>query len=401
MSGRAPDADVYVGIMSGTSLDGISAVACTFEQVAAANAAVRVVPTLLAHATRPFAPDERDRLLRAMQQGTAREYCALAVDLAHWLADAGELAISASGVPRARVRAAVSHGQTLWHEPGQSSWQLGQPAVIAERLGVDVVSDLRARDVAVGGQGAPLVSMADVLCFARDDGWRVLQNVGGIGNLTAVPALGSHEPAVAFDTGPGVLIADGVVRTLLPSLLYDVDGVLAAQGQVIASVVEAELTHPYFAAPPPKTTGRELFTPDYISQFIDACRAARADASVADIVATAVAFTATSIAHQMAHFVRSPIVDVLLAGGGADNPSLVRAIARALDAQFGSTAPTVARFTDVFFDGHAKEGVAFALLGWLHLHGRAGNVPSATGARAARVLGSFTPAPHGATGAIA
>lgn len=391
MSEEPAAADVYIGIMSGTSLDGISAVACTFR----AESEHHVVPNLLAHATRPFSPDERDRLLRAMQQGTAREYCALSVDLAHWLADAGELAISAAGVSRDRVRAVASHGQTLWHEPGHSSWQLGQPAVLAERLGVDVVSDLRARDVAVGGQGAPLVSMADTLCFARPSGWRVLQNLGGIGNLTAVPALGDPQRPVAFDTGPGVLIADGIVRTLLPSLLYDVDGVLAAQGQVIQSVVEAELTHPYFASPPPKTTGRELFSSDYITQFIDACRAAQPDASVADLLATAVAFTAASIADQMARFVRSPISDVLLAGGGADNPSLVRAITNALQERLGDAAPPVTRFTDAFFDGHAKEGVAFALLGWLHLQGRVGNVPSATGALAARVLGSLTPAAAG------
>lgn len=379
--------EVYVGLMSGTSLDGISAAAATFAEDGA-----RVTPALLAQAHRPFSPVERERLLAAMRGGTAQEYCRLAVDLGHWLADAAELAITAAGVSRADIRAVVSHGQTLWHEPGHSTWQLGQPAVIAERLQVDVISDLRARDVAAGGQGAPLVSVADVLCFAHHEHWRVLQNLGGIGNLTAVPPLGSHESPIAFDTGPGVVLMDGIVRTMVPHLLYDVDGVLARQGRVLEPVVASMLEQPYFTAPPPKTTGRELFSSDYIAQFIDACRVVQSDASVADLIATAVQCTAASIADQMSRFIPTPPADLLLAGGGADNPSLVHAIDRALAARLGERAPTVRRFSDVFFDGSAKESVAFALLGWLHVRSRAGNIPAATGARAPRVLGTLTPA---------
>ncbi len=379
--------DVFVGLMSGTSLDGISSAAVTFSENGA-----RIVPTLLAQAHRPFTADERARLLAAMQQGSARDYCRLSVDLAHWLADAAELAISASGVERDRVRAVVSHGQTLWHEPGHSTWQLGQPAVIAERLQVDVFSDVRARDVAAGGQGAPLVSVADVLCFAHDTGWRVLQNLGGIGNLTVVPPAGDHEQPVAFDTGPGVVILDGIVRSLVPSLLYDVDGVLAGQGTAINRVVHDALAHAYFADAPPKSTGRELFTPAYIAQFIDDCRTAHPEATVADMLATAVAFTAESIADQMSRFVTAPIEDFIVAGGGADNPVLLSAIQSALHTRLGERAPSVRRFSDVFFDGNAKECVAFALIGWLHVNGRDGTVASATGASGGRVLGSLTPA---------
>jgi anhydro-N-acetylmuramic acid kinase len=383
------EADVFVGIMSGTSLDGITAACVRF-----AESDGRVVPTLLSQVTRPYAPAERARLEAAMQGGTAQAYCTLGVDLAHWLADAAELAITASGVPRRTVRAAVSHGHTLWHEPGHATWQLGQPAVIAERLGCDVISDVRARDMAVGGQGAPLVSMADTLCFAHPTAWRVLQNIGGIGNLTLVPppAESATGAPMAFDTGPGVVIIDAVVRALVPSLSYDVDGLLAAQGTPIAEVLPPLLAHPYFAQQPPKSTGRELFTPDYIAAFLHACGAAAPGASVADIVATAVAFTAHSIADQMARFVTAPVADLVVAGGGADNPTLLVAIDAALRSRLGQAAPAVRRFSDVFFDGNAKEAVAFALLGWLHLQGRAGNVPAATGARAPRVLGTLTPA---------
>jgi anhydro-N-acetylmuramic acid kinase len=220
----------------------------------------------------------------------------------------------------------------------------------------------------------------------------VLQNLGGIGNLTLVPPAGAAGDAIAFDTGPGVVIIDGVVRTLVPSLLYDTDGALARQGTPITKVVSAMRAHPYFESPPPKTTGREWFSTDYISQFIAACRDAHPEASVADVVATAVSFTAESIADQVARFVPVPFTEFVIAGGGGDNPSLVTAIDAALRARLGSGAPHVRRFADLFFDGGAKESVAFALLGWLHVHGRAGNVPSSTGARAPRVLGSFTPA---------
>jgi len=388
MSSLAVSDPLFVGIMSGTSLDGITAACVHF-----ADDGARVVPTLLAHVTRPYAPAERARLVEAMHGGSAQAYCVLSVDLAHWLADAAELAITAAGVSRARVRGVVSHGHTLWHEPGHATWQLGQPAVIAERLGCDVISDVRARDMAVGGQGAPLVSMADTLCFAHASAWRVLQNIGGIGNLTLVPpATMRGGTPMAFDTGPGVVILDAVVHALVPALRYDVDGLLAAQGTPIAAVLPPLLAHPYFAQQPPKSTGRELFSSDYIAGFLDACGAAAPGASVADLVATAVAFTAHSIADQMARFVTAPVADFVVAGGGADNPTLLVAIAQALRARLGDAAPAVRRFSDVFFDGNAKEAVAFALLGWLHLQGRAGNVPSATGARAPRVLGTLTPA---------
>jgi anhydro-N-acetylmuramic acid kinase len=381
-----PD-DVFVGLMSGTSLDGITAACATFHATA-----VRVVPTLLSHVTRPYASAERTRLEEAMQGGSAREYCRLAVDLGAWLADAAEAAIDAAGVPRARVRLVVSHGHTLWHEPGHGTWQLGQPAVIAERLGCAVLADVRSRDMAAGGQGAPLVSRADVLCFAHETAWRVLQNIGGIGNLTLVPPAGVDAPPLAFDTGPGVVVIDAVVRALAPGLTYDVDGALAARGAPLERVVAEALQHPYFAAPPPKTTGRELFTPGYIASFLDACAGDAPGASVADRVATAVAFTAHSIADQMARFVTAPVADVLVSGGGARNPVLLRTLATALTARLGPRAPVVRRFSDVFFDGDAKEAVAFALLGWLHLQGRAGNLPAATGARGPRPLGALVPA---------
>jgi len=242
------------------------------------------------------------------------------------------------------------------------------------------------RDVAAGGQGAPLVAIADRMLFGADGAWRALQNIGGIGNVSVVPPRGVDAPVVAFDTGPGVAIIDGVVRTLSPGLAYDVDGALARRGAPIDIVVGDSLGEPYFTAPPPKSTGRELFNRAYIARFIERCREASPRATNEDIVATAVAFTARSIADAYRRFIRAPIADVVISGGGARNPALVDALTAAL-----SPLP-VRMFDKFFFAGEAKEAVAFAFLGQLFLERRAANVAAATGARGPRVLGKLTPA---------
>jgi anhydro-N-acetylmuramic acid kinase len=384
---QAPPADAFVGLMSGTSLDGISAAVVRFGPRGAAGTGPGE-PELLGFLTHPYAQRDRQRLERAIHDGaTTAEWCQLGFDMGTWLANAAVAVLAESGIARSAVRAIGSHGQTVWHEPGRSTWQIGESAVIAERTGLDVVSDFRVRDIAAGGQGAPLVSVADVLLFAPADGWRALQNVGGIGNVTIVPSGegGTLAGVRAFDTGPGVVVIDGVVRSLRPALPFDVDGQLARRGHVIAGVVEALLADPYFAAPPPKTTGRELFDAAYIERFIERCRSTSASATTEDIVATAVSLTARSIADAYGRFVPEPVGDVLLSGGGARNPALAAAIAEAL-------APRVVRpFADVFFDGEAKEAVAFALLAALHIEGRPGNVPGATGASGPRILGKLTP----------
>ena len=371
----------YVGLMSGTSLDGISAAVARFRDRPDGRPEVELVGVTQREYTRA----ERERLAAALVGASPAEYCRLNFDLGGRLADAAEQAVADAGVDRGEIAAVASHGQTIWHEARHSTWQLGEAAVIAERLGRPVVSDFRVRDVAAGGQGAPLVSVADALLFAAPGAWRALQNLGGIGNVTVVPPGGAYDGLRAFDTGPGVAVIDGVVRALLPALPYDLDGRLALAGRPIDAVVDALLADPYFASAPPKSTGRELFSPAYVAAFVERCRAARPGAPVADVVASAVQLTARSIGDAYHRFVAEPVGDVLVSGGGARNPALFDAIARAL-------APRVVRrFDDVFFDGEAKEAVAFALLGHLHLTGRAGNVPPATGARGGRILGKLTP----------
>jgi anhydro-N-acetylmuramic acid kinase len=372
---------IIVGLMSGTSLDGISAAVVRFDRVQG-----RITYELLGMSVRAYETAQRERLARALVGASPREYCRLAFDLGDWLADAAISAMAEAGVGRGDVSAIASHGQTVWHEPRHSTWQFGQPAVIAERTGIDVVSDFRVRDVAATGQGAPLVPVADALLFAHPTEWRALQNLGGIGNVTIVPPGGVATSTRAFDTGPGVVVIDGVTRAVSPGLVYDVDGRLARSGTAIDAVVSHILTSPYFASPPPKSTGRELFDPAFIAAFVDRCRAERPNASPGDIVATAVALTAASIADALRRFVPEPVHELIASGGGAENPALVGAIVEALP------SITVRRFSDVFFDGEAKEAVAFALLGYLHLVRQPGNLPTVTGARGPRILGQFTPA---------
>ena len=371
---------VLVGLMSGTSLDGISAAVARFRDASDG----RIDVELLAYTSRPYTSSERNRLSNALGGGTPAEYCRLNFDLGGWLADAAVQVMAEAGVAREDIAAIASHGQTIWHEPGHSTWQWGEAAVIAERTGIDVISDFRVRDVAAGGQGAPLVPIADSMLFSSATEWRGLQNLGGIGNITIVPPHGQIEGVRAFDTGPGVAVIDGVVRALRQELPYDVDGKLARGGEPIIQIVKELMAHPYFSTDPPKSTGRELFNSDYVQKLISTARSL--GATDEDIVATAVQLTAESIGDAYRQFIPEPMSEVLVSGGGAKNPALFAAIEK-------SAAPVKVRhFDDVFFDGEAKEAVAFALLGYLHVTKRPGNVPSATGARGPRVLGKRTPA---------
>ena len=382
------DEVTLVGLMSGTSLDGISAAVVSFREVDG-----RPHATLRHYASRAYSPDARARLAAAMRTASAQEYCRLHTDLGTWLGEAAREAMRVAGVSPQEVRAVASHGQTLWHEPGHSTWQIGDAARIAELTGCAVISDFRTRDMAVGGQGAPLVPMADMLLFAHDTEWRALQNIGGIGNVSLVPprSLQASEPVRAFDTGPGVVILDGVTQRLFAQP-FDRDAAIAASGRVLEPVVEALLALPFLHAAPPKSTGRELFTPAFIDDFIAQCRTAGGDD--ADVVATAAAFTAETIAAQYALWLPVMPVDCVVSGGGARHPFLLRCLEAAFTRHAdrrGAPMPAVRHFDSLFFDAEAKEAVAFALLGYLHLTGRPGNVPSATGARAPRVLGAWTP----------
>jgi anhydro-N-acetylmuramic acid kinase len=381
---------VLVGLMSGTSLDGISAAVVRFTEGDGA-----ITADLLAFVNTPYTREQRARIESMLIRGAAGQYARLDFDLGAWLGDAAAVVMAEAGVAREDIAAIASHGHTIWHDAPFATWQTGNAAVIAERTGVAVISDFRSRDVAAGGQGAPLVAIADAMLFSARDTWRATLNLGGIANVQLLPPGGVIESVRAFDTGPGVGVLDATVRALVPNLPYDIGGAFARRGTPLATVVDELLGAPFFNAPPPKSTGRELFSPAYAQQVIDMCRSVSAEISAEDIIATATLLSARSVARAFEKFIPEPVEDVLVAGGGAKNPALLEAIRAEIEAavrRMKSRVPQIAPFEKYYFDGEAKEAVAFAFLGWLHVRHRAGNVPGATGARGPRILGSYTPA---------
>jgi anhydro-N-acetylmuramic acid kinase len=370
--------DLAIGLMSGTSLDGVDAALVRFT-------GDHPRAELVGFRTIPYDATFRERILRTIAQGGVRDVALLHVELGRRFATAARTVLSASAIPAAALEFVASHGQTVWHEPAQATLQLGDPAVIAETLGVPVVSDFRSRDVAAGGQGAPLVPLADAVLFAATDRSRLLLNIGGMANVTWVPAGGAPERTVAFDTGPGVAVIDAVTRALRPALPFDEGGRLAAAGRAEEQLVADLLEDPFFAAPPPKSTGREVFGDAFASGLVREIRVRRPAAGDEDCVATATRLTVATIADQIARWLPDDGAEVVVSGGGGRNPVLLDGLRRSL-------ARPVRLFDELFFDGDAKEAVAFALLGWLTLRGRPGNVPGATGAAGPRVLGRVTPA---------
>jgi anhydro-N-acetylmuramic acid kinase len=362
-----------IGLMSGTSLDGMDAALVRLHGPTHA--------TLVGFVTRPYAEEEKAQIRAAFDGAQAAGLARLHVRVAEWAADAIKVLLAECSVPASELGLIAFPGQTIWHEPPVVSWQLGEPALLAEQFGVPVVSGFRARDVAAGGQGAPLVPMADVLLFAAADAPRILLNLGGMANLTYVERKAQEAGVLAFDTGPGVAIIDATARRVDPSHPYDLDGRIAAQGRVSEPVLTELLADPYFAATPPKSTGRERFGDGYAETL-----SRRVPGP--DGVATAVELTARTVARAVEQWTPAG-VEVVASGGGCHHPGLMASLEHHLHT--GGDHP-LRRFDHLFFPGDAKEAVAFALLGYLTLHGQPGNVPAATGAGGARVLGAVTPA---------
>ncbi|HEU0014974.1 MAG TPA: anhydro-N-acetylmuramic acid kinase [Longimicrobium sp.] len=376
-----------IGLMSGTSLDGVDAALVDVSGETVGDVAIRVVHSL----TVEYPAERRAAIHDAIVAGTADALCGLHAELGEWLAEAALRVCAEAGVDVGSVDAVGSHGQTVWHRPPSenrrgATLQLGDPATIAERTGRPVVSDFRTRDVAAGGQGAPLVPWADQVLFSLPGRARALQNLGGIANLTRVPPRGSAEPVFAFDTGPANALIDAAVEIATQGRhRFDRDGRLAARGTVDAALLDDLLRHPYFAAEPPKSTGREEFGRPLVERLVQAVQP-EGDQDWMDLVATLTELTARTVADAYERWVVPRGVDeVVLTGGGARNPVLagrIRALLAPLPVVDGAALGV---------DPDAKEAVAFALLAWAHLRGIPGSVPSATGAAGPRVLGSLTP----------
>jgi anhydro-N-acetylmuramic acid kinase len=361
-----------IGLISGTSHDGIDAAAVDFRLEGET-----LHGTLLATECRPYEPRLRARLIEALPPAAAglEEICRLDVEIGQAFARAALDVLEL--LPGAHADLVCSHGQTVFHGvEGGEAWgtlQVGQPAWIAEATGLPVVSDLRSRDITAGGQGAPLVPILDALVLAGEAAPVAALNLGGIANVTV---LSRGEDPIAYDLGPANALIDAAMMHVTDGReAFDADGREAAGGAVDAALLAALLDEPYYRLPPPKTTGKELFHGAYLAERAGSV-------SGRDLVATATALTAEVVARAMRDH---GVERVLVSGGGARNPTLMAWIAERLP------GVEIAGTDAVGLPPDAKEAIAFALLGWLSAHGLPGSVASCTGASAARVLGSFTP----------
>jgi anhydro-N-acetylmuramic acid kinase len=383
------------GIMSGTSADGIDV------------ALVRIAPDrnsqgnlprlrLLAHVAVPYPAAVRKNILHMMD---ATRVSVAEMSRLHWrlgqlYADAVERTLRKNPM---HLDLVGCHGQTIYHQGVAQpflgarvacTWQMGEASVIAARLGVPVVSDFRPADLAVGGQGAPLVPLLDYAVFRHATRNRVLQNLGGIANLTVIPAGAAQRDVFAFDTGPANMAIDALMTECF-GRKYDAGGATAGRGRVLDQVVRECMRNRFFRATPPKSAGREQFGREFATRFLVQCR--KHSKRPEDAVATATALTVASIGQAWKHFVRPALrdapTDYIVAGGGVRNPTLMKMIREEL-AAFGKIQMKTS--DDFGMPAAAKEAMAFALLAYQTWHRRPGNLPGATGAERAVILGKIT-----------
>jgi anhydro-N-acetylmuramic acid kinase len=361
-----------LGIMSGTSIDAVDYVLCSFD--------TRGRPNFREHWQRPFPKSLKRRLLSAANnECTSHEVGQLHHDLGRFYS---------AGAARASVDLVGLHGQTIYHRPHRSkpaTLQIGEPAYLAEVLKAPVISNFRAADLAAGGQGAPLATLFHREVFARPGRHVVVNNLGGISNVTSMDWRSTKEPrCLAFDTGPANILIDlAVHRATKGRQFYDRDGRLGSRGTIDQSLVSRWLRHRFFKQPPPKSTGREQFGKEFFEQCL-----AKSKITGPDLTATLTEFTARSLALNYRLHLGSIPDEVILCGGGAENPFLFARIAEALHQIKGNI--TVRGTSGYGWHPQVIEGAAFALLAWKRWHNLPGNIPQTTGARGPKLLGELS-----------
>jgi anhydro-N-acetylmuramic acid kinase len=390
-----PKAMTVAGIMSGTSADGIDV------------AIVRITPgklrpniKLLAHRGHRYPASLRRAVLAAMNAPSTSTAVLARLNWRLGLAYAEAVQSMLKQHP-IKLDLIGCHGQTLFHQGKPAAylgrkfactWQAGEAQVIVAALSVPVVSNFRPADMLAGGQGAPLVPLLDYALFAHPTRGRVLQNIGGIANLTAIPAAATPNQVIAFDTGPGNMIMDALALALFEKP-FDRNGAIAASGKVLAAPLAAALRDPYFQLTPPRSSGREQFGREYAIKFLASCR--RSSKQPEDALATATRLTAESIASSYKTFVHKRMrtarkahsaIDYIVSGGGARNHTLMAMLAQRLE-PLGCELATIDHFG---LPAEAKEAAAFALMAWHTWHRLAGNIPAATGAAHPAILGQVT-----------
>jgi anhydro-N-acetylmuramic acid kinase len=393
---REEPTTLVVGLMTGTSADAVEA-----ALVALRGEPPRLSWKLRGHRGAPLDAALARRILSIAggDSAPAATFAALDTALGETYAAAVIELLAEAGVDARDVAAIGMHGQTIFHRgprdessggAGGVTWQIGSSAVLAERTGIPVVHDFRTADVAAGGEGAPLVPYVDFLLFRSEHVARGLLNLGGIANLTALPASAEPGDVVAFDTGPGNMLLDAIVRRATGGRMsYDEDGRRAVGGEPDRELIAQALAHPFFDQAPPRSTGRELFGEAFVASWFEAAEAR--GLSEADLLVSAAMVSASAVAQAIEDFIapRFALEAVYASGGGTNNPVLMAALEAALD-------PIELHVTDELgLPAEAKEAVAFAVLAYESMRGRPGNLPSVTGAPRPIVLGSMTLDPHG------
>lgn len=388
---------IVAGVMSGTSADGINVALVKIGGNRNSSKAALPSFQLVGHAEVPYPKAVRRAILALMNAPSAR-----VADLARMNFLLGELyadaVLKTQSIFHIKAELVGCHGQTLYHQGVPEAylgrelavtWQTGEGAVLAQRLGVPVVSDFRVADMAAGGKGAPLVPFLDFMFYRHPRKGRIVQNIGGIANLTAIPAGAAQKDVIAFDTGPGNMVIDALAEELMHQP-YDRDGRAAASGMVIENVLDPLLKSSFFRSKPPRTAGREEFGREFSARFLRAC----GRASKPDVLATATALTARSIADAIQRFIlpktnalREVVYqEIIVSGGGLKNATLMAMLVNAA-APLGLQ---VRASDELGLPSEAKEAAAFALLAYETWHKRPSNVPSATGAKKPVVLGKLS-----------
>lgn len=373
-----------VGLMSGTSLDGID-VALVKISGNSENTKVELIEFV--NLDMPEDIKKEIKSCCKLEESNVELICSLNFKLGYLFADAVKMVCKRAKFPLDKLDFIGSHGQTIYHIPVgsdrsiKSTLQIGEPAVISYETGATVVSNFRVMDMAAGGQGAPLVPYVDYILY-KSDKTRALQNIGGIGNVTVIPKNCRVDDVFAFDTGPGNMIIDEVVQRL-KGVKYDKDGYFASQGKIIEGMLKELLDIPYISKKPPKTTGREMFG----SSFVDSLLKKWGIHKDFDIITTVTAFTAYSIYinYKLYIFDKYSVDEVIISGGGSYNKTLVNMIKDLL------ANCSVMIQEDLGYSSDAKEAVAFAVLANETLNGICSNIKGATGARERVVLGNITP----------
>ena len=386
------DKKLVIGLMSGTSVDGIDAAI-----VEISGHGLKTEIDLIAFETFPFPSGVPQRILALCHPDTGRvdDICEMNFYIGHLFAESAKYVLQKSGMHASDITLIGSHGQTIHHLPKDTSTdcndsrypstlQVGEPAVIAHETGIPTIADFRVADMAAGGQGAPLVSYPDYLLFHDSEKTVGLLNIGGIANLTVLPANGTFDTVCAADTGPGNMCIDAVISEITEGAEhYDKDGTRAAQGTAHQPLINEWLKHPFFQLSPPKTTGREMFGHTYAMECLTACREHKLSDN--DCIATLTELTVQTIADYVARFIagQNPIDTLYVSGGGVHNQTIMRRLSELL----ADTAVESVDNSGISAD--AKEAIAFAILANETLHGNAGNLPSATGASVRKILGKF------------